>query len=241
MKIDKNYKVGEVVSTNIKTAHVFKKYGIDFCCGGGISIEKACEKKQLITDDLIVELMNVDNSILPSQNYRAWSLDLLVDYIVNTHHTYIKQAFQLLDDYTAKVSKVHGVHHPLLLEIEKLYHALKEELLLHMHKEEKVLFPYVRQMVHAFNSGMPRPLPQFGYIANPIRMMEHEHDIVGDICKEIASLTNNYTPPEWACNTLKAMYSKLNEFELDLHLHIHLENNILFPKAKEMENLATTM
>lgn len=234
--MNENSKVGDTVSNNIKTAHVFKKYGIDFCCGGGITIAKACEKQQVDVDTLMHELVNVDQSSAPSQGFNNWSLDFLTDYIEKVHHQYIQEAFQLLDEYMAKVIKVHGQHHLPLFEIDKLYREVKHELLHHLVKEEKVLFPCIKKLVQAKKEGLPMPMTHFGTVQNPIKMMLQEHDVAGDIMKEIASLSFNYTPPEWACNTFKALYAKLDEFEQDLHIHIHLENNILFPKAVELES-----
>lgn len=235
MKIDQEIKVAEIVSENIKTAHIFKKYGIDFCCGGGISIAKACEKKNVNINDLMIELESIDNKTVPSQNYNNWKLDFLIDYIVNTHHSYVIDSFEILDSYTAKVSKVHGEHHPSVLEIERIYKEVKNELLIHMQKEEKILFPYIKQLVVCSKEKTPLLKPHFGTVRNPIQMMQQEHENVGDFLKEIAALTMNYTAPDGACNTFKALYAKLDEFEQDLHLHIHLENNILFPKAIILE------
>jgi regulator of cell morphogenesis and NO signaling len=235
MIIDQELKVAEVVSENIQTAHIFKKYGIDFCCGGGISIAKACDKKKVNINELLSELKSIDNKMVPSQNYNNWKLDFLVDYIVNTHHSYVIEAFALLDSYTAKVSKVHGEHHPAVLEIERIYKEIKAELLAHMQKEEQILFPYIKQLVVSTKDNTPLIKSHFGTVRNPIQMMQQEHENAGDLLKEIAELTMNYTAPEGACNTFKAMYAKLDEFEQDLHLHIHLENNILFPKAILLE------
>ncbi|MBP9214694.1 MAG: iron-sulfur cluster repair di-iron protein [Chitinophagaceae bacterium] len=235
MNLDKELKIAEVVSENIKAADIFKKHGIDFCCGGGISIAKACEKKNLNIDDIMSELKNLDNKILPSQNFNKWELDFLTDYIVNTHHAYVLEAIELLDAYSVKVAKVHGENHPPVLEIERLYNMVKMELLQHMQKEERILFPYIKQMVNSKNENCPLINSHFGTVQNPINMMQAEHENAGDVLKEIANLSMNYTPPEWACNTFKALYAKLDEFEQDLHLHVHLENNILFPKAIELE------
>jgi regulator of cell morphogenesis and NO signaling len=235
MTINQELKIAEVVNANIKTADIFKKYGIDFCCGGGISIAKACEKKNVPIDLLLTELESIDSKVMPSQNFNAWELDFLIDYIINTHHAYVLKAIKLLDAYSAKVSKVHGEHHPPLLEIERLYQLARTELLQHLQKEEQILFPYIKRLVKAKRENGQFVNAHFGTLQNPIKMMLAEHDDVGDILKEIASLTLNYTPPEWACNTFKALYAKLDEFEQDLHLHVHLENNILFPKSIALE------
>ncbi len=229
-------KVSEVVASNIKTAHVFKKYGIDFCCGGGISIERACNKHAIQMDQLIADLMRVDQAVLPAQNYNNWPLDFLMDYIIQTHHSYVLEAVDMIKSYAAKVVKVHGEGHPPVIEINELFLRVASELQFHMQKEEQILFPFIRKLVQEQKDKTSSLAPHFGSVANPIAMMEQEHELAGDLLKKIAVLSNNYTPPEWACNTFKALYAKLDEFEQDLHIHVHLENNILFPKAIALEN-----
>lgn len=228
-------KVADIVAENIKTAHVFKKHGIDFCCGGGISIEKACEKKKIDLDTILEDLSNIETNVLPSQNFNNWDLDFLADYIVNTHHAYVVEAIGLIEAYAARVAKVHGHAEPAVVKIYGLFQEVAQELTDHMKKEEKILFPYIKNLAAAKKDKALWAKPPFGTVANPINMMEHEHVVVGDWLKEIALLSNNYTPPQWACNTFKALYAKLDEFEQDLHIHIHLENNILFPKAIQIE------
>jgi regulator of cell morphogenesis and NO signaling len=228
-------KISEVVASNIKSAHVFKKYGLDFCCGGGISIEKACTKHNIDIESLLSDLRSIDEKIAPSQNYNSWSLDFLIAHIENTHHVYVRDSLGLIEEYAAKVARVHGPGYQPIINIHMLFLTLKKELMAHMIKEELVLFPYINKLVQAEKSKSKSGPLGLGIIKTPISKMEHEHESAGNLLKEIAALSNNYTPPEWACNTFKALYSKLEEFEQDLHLHIHLENNILFPKAVLME------
>jgi len=227
--------VAEVVAENIKTAHVFKKYGIDFCCGGGISIDRACEKYDVDAKQLKAELLTVDDAPR-AYNYNAWELDFLVDHIVNVHHTYVEEAIPLILQYSNKVAEVHGHHYSEVLEINTLFTEVANELASHMKKEEIILFPYIKKLLVLKKENAAIIPPPFGTVNRPIQMMESEHESAGDIFKEIAKLTNNYTPPEGACNTFRALYAKLDEFEQDLHQHIHLENNILHPKAIELEN-----
>jgi len=229
-----NKTVAEVVSENIKTAHVFKKYGIDFCCGGGITIDKACEKKNLNYSQLKEELLKVDDAP-KAYNYNSWKLDFLIDHILNIHHTYVEESIPLILQYSNRVAEVHGHHYTEVLKINTLFNEAANELASHMQKEETILFPYIKSLLSLVLAKEPLNSPPFGSINNPITMMEMEHEAVGDIFKEIAALTNNYTPPEDACNTFRALYAKLDEFEQDLHQHIHLENNILHPKAKQLE------
>ena len=235
MNITEENTVAEVVTNNIKTADVFKKYGIDFCCGGGISIKKACEKNNISYAELEKELSTINNPISNAYNYDAWKLDFLVDHIVNIHHTYVEQSTQILLQYAAKVAKVHGHHYTEVVKINQLFNEVAKELAAHMKKEELILFPFIKKLVKADREGVKANQPHFGTVNNPIKMMEEEHENAGDIFKEIKQLSNNYTPPKEACITFKALYAKLDEFEQDLHQHIHLENNILFPKAIVLE------
>lgn len=236
MMLSEELKVADVVSVNIKAAHVFKKYGIDFCCGGGISIRKACEKNNIEVNTLLQDLKNLDDKVLPSQNFNNWELDFLIDYIVNTHHVYVTESLGLIDEYATKVARVHGEGHPPVIKIRELFSLVADELTSHMQKEENVLFPYIKKLIAAKREHSKLEAPHFGTVTAPINMMENEHEAVGNLLKEIAKLSDNYTPPEWACNTFKALYAKLDEFEQDLHIHIHLENNILFPKAVAIES-----
>ena len=227
--------VAEVVTQNIKTAHVFKKHGIDFCCGGGITIEKACLKNNVEYGILKKELAETNSAISNTSNFDAWDLTFLIDYIVNTHHKYVEENIPLLLEYASKVANVHGHHYSEVIKINDLIIALAKELAVHMKKEELILFPFVKQMDLADKNKFKLGSPHFGTVSNPIEMMENEHENAGDIFKSISKLTNNYTPPEEACNTFRALYAKLEEFEMDLHQHVHLENNILFPKSKRLE------
>jgi len=236
-------KVSELVSENINTAHVFKKHGIDFCCGGGVSIEKACEKNNIELNDVISDLNKVDEKVDKTHAYNDWNLDFLIDHILSTHHAYVRESLPLMVQYADKVASVHGHHYEEVINIKDFVHEVYNDLMPHLQKEEMVLFPYIKNMVRTKESGETFNSPPFGSIQNPINMMEVEHDRAGDIFKEIDRLSKNYNPPQEACNTFRALYALLQEFEQDLHQHIHLENNILFPKAISMESelLTTSM
>lgn len=227
--------VAGMVTENIKTAHIFKKYGIDFCCGGGISLEKACEKYQVDYKLLSHDLLNVDQSTSRATNYNSWELDFLTEHIINVHHSYVEENIPLLLQYSERVAQVHGSHYTELLEIRDLVKEVAGELSAHMKKEELILFPFVKKMVQAKRENSPLPPAHFGTVDNPIKMMETEHEDAGELLRRISVLSNNYTPPQGACNTYRAFYAKLEEFEQDLHQHVHLENNILFPKALMLE------
>lgn len=240
VKIQKNNStketsIGEIVAKDLRKAEVFKKFKIDFCCGGKKTLSQVCNDKQINIKDIESEFEKLDSTAESvSQNYNEWSLDFLVDFIINTHHKYVKSSLPLLLEYTAKVAKVHGKEHLEVVTIYDLFKEASEELNSHMMKEENILFPYIKQLVsekNSVNEGC-----SFGTVKNPIRMMEHEHDVVGNIFKTIRELSNDYTPPEDACTTYKLSYKKLEEFENDLHHHIHLENNILFPKSIKLES-----
>lgn len=235
MKIQETKTVADMVTENINTAHVFKKYGIDFCCGGGITIKRATEKAKVNYLDLETDLLSVGTPGSRAQNYNSWDLDFLTDHIVNFHHKYVEENIPLLVQYAARVVQVHGEHFPELKDIQKLFSEVAVKLGGHLKKEELILFPFIRKMVNAKREGTALEKPKFGTVDNPIKMMEADHEEAGEIFRQIAILTNNYTPPAGACNTYRAFYSKLEEFEQDLHQHVHLENNILFPKVLKLE------
>ena len=228
--------IGEFVAKDFRTAAVFSKHGIDFCCKGHRSIEEVCDKNKINCDDLKNEL----NTVLSSKNennidFNSWPLDLLADYIEKTHHRYVAEKIPILLQFLDKLCKVHGASHSELFEINELFIGCAQELGQHMIKEEQVLFPFIKKMVAAKISNQDLQAPGFGTVENPIAMMMHEHDAEGERFRRIALLTNDYNPPADACNTYKVTYSMLNEFEQDLHKHIHLENNILFKKAVLLE------
>ncbi len=235
MELTPDRTVAEVVTDNIKASHVFKKYGIDFCCGGGISLARACEKKGIDYSIIEEDLRKIDTDNDISVDFKKFPLNTLIDYIVEVHHKYVMANIPLLLQYSDKVAKVHGPHYSELIKVHQLFKKVAGELSAHMKKEELVLFPFIKKMLKAEKEGKEMHFPHFTTVANPIVIMEDEHEEAGNILKEIARLTNNYTPPESACNTFRALYDKLEEFEQDLHQHIHLENNILHPEALRLE------
>lgn len=228
--------VGQWVAQNYKTAQVFRNHGIDFCCGGGISVEKACKNKNVSLEQVLSELSTVGNQVTGNENYNQWKLDFLVDYIVNTHHEYIKGKLPELNFYANKVARVHGERHPELVQVLTLFLEIEQEMTEHMQKEEFVLFPFIKELASAQSTSTIVEKPTFGSVKNPVMMMEHEHDSAGRIMEEIQKLTNNFNPPDDACTTYRVLFQNLQAFQEDLHKHVHLENNILFPKAIELEN-----
>ncbi len=226
--------VRDVVAANHRAAAVFQKHGMDFCCGGNKAIADACREHGIDEARVLADLGQVTNP-LDAPRFNAWPLDFLVDYIVQNHHEYIRGAVETLGLHAAKVARVHGEHHPEVIQIAAHFDTVAAELLQHMRKEEHVLFPYIRAIAGAHRAGRPVPPPPFGTIANPIRMMELEHQEAGDLMAAIRTLSSQFTPPADACTTYRVTYEELQEFEADLHQHVHLETTILFPKAIALE------
>ena len=228
--------LGQIAAKDLRKAEVFKKYGLDFCCGGKKTVKEACAEKGLDVTKVEQELQHADK--MPSSRpipYDDWNLDFLADYIVNTHHSYVRKTLPDIRTYAEKVMKVHGGRHAELLTIYQLVEEINTELTAHMLKEEKILFPYIKELVATKRDTQPLHAAHFGTVQKPINMMEMEHELVGKNLAHIRELSNNYLLPEDACASYILLYRMLDEFEEDLHLHIHLENNILFPKALEME------
>lgn len=229
--------IGELVAENYRTATVFKKHKIDFCCQGGRTIDEACKKKGVSRWQLLNELEEA--MLAPSSenhDFKLWTADLLCDYIEKKHHRYVQRRSAEIQPLLEKLCRVHGERHPELLKIKAHFKGAVAALTEHMKKEEEILFPVIREMVEAQIDNKPYSLNIGKEVENPIDMMREEHDTEGERFREIARLSNDYTPPADACNTYRVTFALLNEFEEDLHLHIHLENNILFPRAVLIAN-----
>lgn len=224
-----------MVAEDFRTAAVFKRHGIDFCCKGGRTIEEACSNKKLPPEKIYEELEALPKNEGASIDFNSWPLDLLTDYIEKTHHRYVEEKTPVLQAFLDKLCKVHGERHPELFEINTLFNESAHDLAAHMKKEELILFPFVRNMMKAKISGGSLQQPVFGTVENPVHMMQHDHTVEGDRFRKIAEITDEYLPPADACNTYKVAFAMLQDFENDLHKHIHLENNILFPKAIRLE------
>jgi len=229
--------VGEIVAKDFRTASVFSKYEIDFCCGGDKTLEEACKEQSIDRSQLQKELEEVARKEEETIDFNSWSLKLLVDYIEETYHTYIKRQLPLLIKNLEKIKDVHGKHHPELLKIYNLFSQSAMDLSMHLQKEEKILFPLIRELSEAEKSGGPVEQGHCGTIQNPISVMREEHETEGERFKKISELSGGYEVPSDGCTTYHATYEMLEEFERKLHEHIHLENNILFPKAIELEKL----
>lgn len=230
--------LGQIAAKDLRKAQIFKKHGLDFCCGGKKTVKEACAEKGLDVTYIEQELQQADkvphSQPLP---YNDWSLPFLSDFIVNTHHSYVRKNLPDITTYAEKVMKVHGNQHPELVLINTLVKEINSELTGHLVKEEKILFPYIKALVEAKDQTEPLQAAHFGSVQSPIHMMEMEHEQVGKNLAQIRELSGNYHLPADACASYSLLYRLLNEFEEDLHLHIHLENNILFPKALEAEKI----
>lgn len=228
--------IGQLVADDYRTAQVFRNHKIDFCCKGNRTLQEVAEKKNLNLDMIYREIDEIQRrGAVENTDFKALPLDLLADYITKKHHRYVEEKIPVLKQYLNKLEKVHGARHPELLKINYLFTASSGELAMHMKKEELVLFPYIRKMVKAKQQNLALDDPHFGLVKNPIRAMMQEHDNEGERFQQIEELSNGYTPPADACNTYKVTFAILREFQDDLHFHIHLENNILFPGAFELE------
>jgi regulator of cell morphogenesis and NO signaling len=222
----RNQAVGDIVARNFRTAAVFSKAGIDFCCGGKKNITESWIEKGIDINDLETELNKVlEEPVSRSHNFNEWKLGFLADYILNTHHTFVKEKLPDLVFYTRKIASVHGDNHPELMEVASLFGKISDELTQHLVKEEEVLFPAIKEVSGGKNLHLQ------GIIKSEIQRMLGEHEFAGGAMDTINRLTSNYLIPSDACNTYMVTLKLLKEFEDDLHIHVHLENNILFPKS----------
>ena len=226
-------KVGQIVAQNFRTARVLTEHGIDFCCQGGISLQEACQRHKISLETLTAEL-EAAGQLPDNRDYQSLSATELIHEIVDVHHRYVRTTLPALKTYLEKLAKVHGERHPELHEIKQQFSEAAEALTAHLQKEELILFPYILAMEEATEKGYPLSRPHFGDIDNPIRMMEEEHDTEGERFRQIATFSDNYTCPPDGCQTYRVAYALLQEFEADLHEHIHLENNLLFPRAQRL-------
>ena len=230
--------VREIVMGMPSATRVFEKMGIDYCCGGTRPIIEACQTAGVSVAEVAQSLEQLDvasHASGGSKDWQAESLTALTTHIVNKHHNFTREELDSIEPLLAKVCSVYSERAPQLLKIQTLFGDLKRELLPHMKKEENVLFPYITQMENAIGAGQPEPEPMFGTVRNPVRMMMAEHDSAGDVLRSIRRLSNDFNPPADGCVSYQTLYRRLQELEQDLHQHIHLENNILFPRAIEIE------
>ncbi len=231
--------VRDLAVENHAATRIFEKFGIDYCCGGNQSLEQACDRARVSVDQVLDSLQMAEEEVRAARQVHDWShepLTALIAHIKNTHHKYTRNEIVRLTALLHKVCSVHGKNHPELFEIQGRFTDLSQELSTHMMKEDMVLFPYVERMEEAVIQNEPLLPAPFGSVQNPVNMMEHEHDSAGNALRAMRKASNDFAPPPDACVSYQTLYTALMAFEADLHLHIHLENNILFPRAIAMEN-----
>ncbi len=230
--------VRELAVENPAAPRIFEKFGIDYCCGGQQSLEQACAKAKIPLDQVLDTLQMSEEMARATQSVHDWNrepLSELIAHIKNTHHKYTREETARLNSLLEKVCSVHGKNHAELFEIQGTFRALTQELMTHLMKEEMVLFPYIERMEEAVIQKEPVLPGPFGSVQNPVNMMEHEHDSAGNALRAIRKASSDFTAPGDACVSYQTLYKALAAFEADLHQHIHLENNILFPRAIAME------
>lgn len=230
--------IRDIVAGDYRTAAIFQRYGIDFCCRGNRTVEQACGEAGLAADAVQRDLE--DATALPqvgcAPRFNEWDLNTMIDHIVSKHHAFVRAEMPVIQAHAAKVARVHGPRHPEMVRVAEIFDGVVEEMTGHMMKEEHILFPYIARLETSVESGEGVPPAPFGTVENPIRMMEHEHESAGNALAELRRLTNGYRPPQDACGTFIVLLQALEAFEEDLHRHVHLENNILFPKALQYES-----
>jgi regulator of cell morphogenesis and NO signaling len=226
--------VGEVVAADFRAAAVFEQFGIDFCCAGRRTLDDACRTAAADPDVVLHALAALPRAIEADDDAARWPIPRLIDFIVSTHHAYVRSALPTITRHLAKLVDVHGSRHPELSRVAAYFDQVVADLGQHMLKEEQILFPYVRDLAES-GDGCGRTPNPFGTVANPIQMMEREHQEVGDALRIIRELTRGYVAPDDGCATYAITMAELLQFERDLHRHIHLENNVLFPAAMRIE------
>jgi regulator of cell morphogenesis and NO signaling len=236
MNISTETRVNEIALSNPGARRVLEDAGVDYCCGGGKSLQDACLHSGVTADEILKRLRQ--NSELAGPADAEWtnaSLADLTQHIRERHHQYVRDSIPRIRALLAKIREKHGEKHREIEEIEKLFGDVAREMTAHMQKEEQILFPYIDALERSSNENGSVEPPFFQTVRNPIHAMMKEHDSAGDLIKRIRKASNEYTAPADACTSYQALYQELREFEEDLHLHVHLENNILFPRAVELE------
>ena len=230
--------VRELALENPSSTKVFERLGIDYCCGGNKSLQEACRVADLNIDQVLDSLDKAAQADLARDEQREWQVEplaALIEHIQSTHHKYTKEEIARLGPLFEKVCSVHSNKHPELLEVREIFQNLAQELSAHMMKEETILFPYIVRVESAVTRKETMPRAPFGSVQNPVSMMEHEHDSAGHALRGMRQRTNGYSAPADSCVSYQTLYKALAIFEADLHQHIHLENNILFPRALVVE------
>ena len=238
MSIEATQTVGELAANIPGATREFEKLGIDYCCGGNRTLGEACADAKIPVNQALSRLQNgfAAPGTGEDRDWKGQPLADLIAHISGTHHVFVREECPRIERLASKVVAVHGKNHPELLQVQEAFGALASELNLHLTKEEHILFPYIRLMEEAAAAKEPTPPAMFGTVMNPVRMMMQEHDGAGEALKNLRAITNNYEVPGDACISFVTLYDALKAFEADLHQHIHLENNILFPRSVALES-----
>ena len=239
MNFNSKTKVNEIALSNPGARHVLEDRGIDYCCGGGESLREACLKANVPAEEILQQLRQNSAKTVPGESqWTSAPLAELTKHIRERHHQYVRNSIPRLRALLKKIREKHGSRHRELGEIEKLFGDVAREMLMHMQKEEQILFPFIDSLESAANGNETVEPPFFQTVKNPIYSMMKEHDSAGELVRQIRAASGGYKAPTDACASYQAAYQGLEEFEKDLHLHVHLENNILFPRAVELEAAA---
>ncbi len=227
----KKVNIGEIVANDFRAAKIFKDAGIDFCCGGDHTLEEICAEKNIKTADIEQKIKHLENTVIDfSHDFKEWKLDILCDHIVNKHHKLVMDLLPQLVFYTQKIAFVHSTNHPELIRITELFAHINKELLQHLKNEEEILFPAIKAVLKNNDTASK------AIIISEIKRMKGEHEFAGGAMDTINDLSKNYQVPDDGCSTFTVTYKMLEQFEDDLHIHVHIENNILYPKALLLAN-----
>ncbi len=239
MSFTSETKVKDIALSNPAARHVLESAGVDYCCGGGKSLQEACLHADVPTEEILRRLHENSKDISPDEeNWTSAPLSDLTRHIREKHHRYVRDAISRVQPLLDKVREKHGENHPEIADIQRLFTEVSREMIMHMQKEEQILFPYIDALQRSADGNGSVEAPFFQTVRNPIQVMMSEHDAAGEIVRQIRKASSEYTAPADACTSYQALYQDLREFEADLHQHVHLENNILFPRAVEMEAAA---
>lgn len=230
-----NQRIGDIVTENYHAAGVFKNYGIDFCCGGGKSLNEVCEKNGISADEVLNSLVQLPQGQTTGElNFKDWNAGFLIDYIINIHHSFVRNKIDEIAGYAAKVARVHGAYYPENVDIYRAFVSLSKELLEHLEAEESTVFPLIKKLADKKSKGVKLTSIEIRELKKQLALMVDDHDGAGELMATIRKLSNDFTPPADACRTYQILYQNLAGFEEDLHKHVHLENNILFKKAESL-------
>ena len=230
--------LADVVNDDLRAAPLFERFGLDYCCGGRQSLAEACAKRGVDPSAVLAALEAMGPTTDADRLPEEWNdLDRLTRYIVDHHHTYVTTSIPAINGSLNRIVDKHGDRHPELITLRATFRALGDELLAHLQKEENLLFPAIDQMAQR-RRGLSAGSAMFATVLHPVRVMEDDHQEAGALIEQIRALTGgHFTPPDDACTTYRACFAELERFEQDLHRHIHLENNVLFPRALDLERL----